>query len=177
MINPDRLEGHHVGIDALVAPTLRRFGHLRTPSSDVPIVLLVQPERDDRDMYVEALRHHRFRPLPMSTATDALTVAARVDVIVTGILLPGAMEGIGLIARLKSDPRTNGIPVIVLTACAYQSDRDRAVAAGCDGFLAKPCLPDVLVGEIHRVLAQPRLAPAPSRPCGKLANARHRLVS
>jgi two-component system cell cycle response regulator DivK len=174
MINHDRPEGRPVRVDALVAPTLRRFGHLRARSSDVPIVLLVQPERDDRDMYAEALRYHGVRPVLMSTAEDALTVAGRVDVIVTGILLPGPMDGIGFIARLKSDPRTNRIPVIVLTACAYQSDRDRAFGAGGDGFLAKPCLPDVLLDEIHRVLARPR--PALRRLAGA-SNTHHRLVS
>lgn len=70
------------------------------------------------------------------------------------------MDGVELVTRLKGDDGTKSIPVIVLTACAWQSDRDRA-AAGCEVFLTKPCLPDVLVREIRRVLAL-RDVPKPS---------------
>lgn len=121
------------------------------------VVVLVQSDADNRAMYAEFLRYQGFVPVPMSTAADALRVAPRADVVVTGILLPGHMDGIELVTRLKTDDCTKHIPVIVLTACAWQSDRDRATAVGCDAFLPKPCLPDVLVHEIRRVLALTRV--------------------
>ncbi len=129
---------------------------MASPTTPV-IVLLVQPERDDRDMYAEFLRHHGFLPLPVSTAADALMVAARADVIVTALLLPGDMDGVEFITRLKNEERTKHIPVVVLTACAWDSDRDRAAAAGCDAFLAKPCLPDALLAEIRRAVTLRRV--------------------
>jgi CheY-like chemotaxis protein len=98
--------------------------------------------------------------VPVSTATDALRLASKADVVVTGILLPDHMDGIELVRRLKSAESTKHVPVLVLTACVWQSDRDRATASGCDLFLAKPCLPDVLVREIHRVLTL-HLLPTP----------------
>ena len=118
-----------------------------------PVVVLLQSDADSRAMYAEFLRYQGFVPVPMSTAADALSVAPRADVVVTGILLPGQMDGIELVTRLKTDDRTKRIPVIVLTACAWQSDRDRATTAGCDVFLPKPCLPDALVREVRRLLA------------------------
>jgi two-component system cell cycle response regulator DivK len=125
------------------------------------VILLVQPERDDREMYAEFLGSEGFNPISVSRAADALTIAPRVDLVVTALLLPGPMDGVELVTRLKGDDGTKSIPVIVLTACAWQSDRDRAAAAGCDVFLTKPCLPDVLVREIRRVLAL-RDVPKPS---------------
>jgi CheY-like chemotaxis protein len=76
----------------------------------------------------------------------------------TGLLLPGPIDGIALIARLKRDSQTTQIPIIVLTACAWNSERERAAAAGCDLFLSKPCPARTLLREIRRLLASPRLA-------------------
>ena len=53
------------------------------------------------------------------------------------IQLPG-MDGLELTRRLKADPRTRAIIVVALTAYAMKGDDDRALAAGCDHYLAKP---------------------------------------
>ena len=117
------------------------------PSTPGAVVLLVQGDDDSREMYAEFFRYEGFLPVPVSNARDGLTVARKADVIVTSLLLPGDIDGIEFIARLKRDERTKRIPLIVLTACAWKSDRDRAEEAGCDVFLAKPCLPDLLLRE------------------------------
>jgi two-component system cell cycle response regulator DivK len=121
------------------------------------VVLLVQPERDDREMYAEFFRHQGWLPIPVSTAGDALRVAPIADVIIAGILLPGDMDGVEFIAQLKADERTKSIPVIVLTTCAWKIERERAEKAGCDMFLTKPCLPDDLERAVRRVLARRRV--------------------
>jgi CheY-like chemotaxis protein len=125
--------------------------------SPEPIVLLVQPERDDREMYAECFRHHGWLPVSVSTAGEAWRIAPIADVIIAGILLPGQIDGIEFVTRLKADERTSQIPVIVLTACGWQSERERAEHAGCDEFLAKPCLPGDLVRAVRRVLALRRV--------------------
>lgn len=48
------------------------------------------------------------------------------------------VNGLELTRRLKADPRTSGIVVVALTAFAMEADRKAALAAGCDGFIAKP---------------------------------------
>lgn len=127
------------------------------------VVLLVQPERDDRDMYVEFLRHVGLTPITVSTATEGLRIAGHADIVITGLLLPGPMDGIAFVVQLKRDHRTKRIPVIALTACAWDTERERALAAGCDLFLLKPCLPHVLVQEIRRLLLHgiPKASVAP----------------
>lgn len=120
-------------------------------------VLLVQPERDDRDRYAEVLRHQRLRPVPVSEAADALALASHVDIIVTDLLLPGHLTGVEFVTRLKANSRTQRIPVIVLTACAWPSERQLAKVAGCDVFLEAPCLPDLFLGEVRRALTLYRL--------------------
>jgi CheY-like chemotaxis protein len=117
------------------------------------VVLLVQQEHDDRDMYVEFLHHAGLTPVPVSTAGEGLDLARHADVIVTGLMLPGPLDGIAFVAQLKRDDWTKRIPVIALTTCAWEGQRERALDAGCDVFLAKPCLPEVLVHEIRRLLS------------------------
>ena len=105
-------------------------------------------------MYVEYLHLVGMTPIIVSDAAPALVLAPDSDVIVTELLLPGSMDGIEFIVRLRSDRSTNGVPIIVLTASAWDTERERAQRAGCDMFLPKPCVPDRLLHEIRRLLAK-----------------------
>ena len=115
--------------------------------------MLVQPERDDREMYAEYLTHMGLTPLCVQEADAALRLARRADVIVTGLLLPGPIDGYALINRLRHTTGTRYIPIVVLTGCAWTTEETRARSAGCDVFLSKPCFPDMLLREIRRMLA------------------------
>jgi CheY-like chemotaxis protein len=128
-----------------------------------PVVLLMQ-RPDDRAMYEEFFRHHGLAPLCPADATEALACAPAADVLVTGLMLPGVMDGFEFIERLRADARTKHKPIIVVTSWAWQTERLRARDAGCDVFLTKPCLPDDLLREIRRVLAATRLRGVRGRP-------------
>jgi CheY-like chemotaxis protein len=72
-------------------------------------------------------------------ADEALSVLQTFhpDLILMDIQLPG-MDGLELTRRLKSDPRTRGIVIVALTAYAMKGDEDKALAAGCSGYITKP---------------------------------------
>ena len=106
-------------------------------------------------MYAEFLRYHGLAPIAASNARDVRMLAPNADVIVTGIILDD-VDGIELVSRLRDDDNTRRTPVIVLTACAWPSDRARAEHAGCDAFLPKPCLPNDLLREVRRLLSTAR---------------------
>jgi two-component system cell cycle response regulator DivK len=57
------------------------------------------------------------------------------------------------VRRLKKDPQTRGIPIIGMSAHAVESEREKAIATGCDEFDAKPIEFESLVATIRRVLA------------------------
>src|SRR5262245_17983766 len=120
------------------------------------VVLLVQPERDDRDMYAEYLSHMGLTPLCVQAATDALRLATRADVVATGILRRGALNGGGLIPAPKSIAATQHNPIVVLTACAWIHEEEQARRAGCVVFLSKPCLPQTLFREIRALWTRDR---------------------
>lgn len=67
----------------------------------------------------------------------AMARASRPDLILMDIQLPG-MDGLQATGVLKADPETRDIPVIALTALAMKGDEERILAAGCDGYIAKP---------------------------------------
>jgi two-component system cell cycle response regulator DivK len=72
-------------------------------------------------------------------AEDALALVrtSRPKVILMDLQLPG-MDGLQLTRQLKADPSTRSIGVIALTAYAMKGDEEKALAAGCDGYLSKP---------------------------------------
>jgi two-component system cell cycle response regulator DivK len=103
-------------------------------------------------MYAEFLKASGFRTFEASTTRRALALAPKADIVVTGVRVSSAYDGLDLVRRLHAEPRTARTAVIVLTAYAFEFARRLATAAGCDAFLTKPCLPEDLLSEIRRVL-------------------------
>ena len=114
-------------------------------------VLVVDDDRDTREMYCESLRVQGFDASTAASAEDALATIrhALPAVVVTDLRFKGQMDGVELARRLRSDDRTKGVCIIMLTGAAFGEERDRAEASGCDRFLLKPCLPATLASEIR----------------------------
>ena len=88
-------------------------------------------------------------------AEAALRVLAGLnpDLILMDVQLPG-IDGLELTRRLKADPATRGIKILGLTAYAMKGDKEKILAAGCDGYIAKPIdtrtLPKVIGDYLER---------------------------
>lgn len=88
-------------------------------------------------------------------ADQALAVLARGPLpalILMDIQLPG-MDGLALTRQLKADPRYARIPVVAMTAFAMKGDEDKALAAGCDGYITKPIDTRRLPQQVAQALA------------------------
>src|SRR5690242_20664321 len=103
-------------------------------SHAAPVILLVQPHDDNAQMYAEYLRAHRVTCIVATTVPNALAVAPSADVVVTGLQLSGEHNGFELIRQLRANNTTKEIPIIVLTAWAFEPARERAQAAGAERF-------------------------------------------
>ena len=119
-----------------------------------PLILVVDDFQDNREMYCEYLTFSGFRVIEAGNGQEAVeqAFAHRPDLIIMDLSLP-VMDGWEATRLLKQDDRTRGIPVVALTGHALTGHSVGAKDAGCDSFLAKPCLPDQLVAEIRRMLA------------------------
>jgi CheY-like chemotaxis protein len=83
-------------------------------------------------------------------AMEAIAAAAP-DLILMDIGLPG-MDGLTLTRKLKEDPATRGIRVMALTAFAMKGDEQKAIDAGCDGYISKPIDTRALAGQVAQLI-------------------------
>ena len=116
-------------------------------------VLLVEDVPNNRDIYRTILEFAGHTVLEAVNGADGIALARSEspEVIVMDVTMP-LMDGLEATRRLKADPETAGIPVLILTAHAYASDREDAMRAGADAYLAKPCPPRSVVQEVERLL-------------------------
>jgi two-component system cell cycle response regulator DivK len=81
------------------------------------------------------------------------------DIVLMDIQLPGE-DGLAVTRKIRSNARTAGVVIVALTAHAMSGDRERILAAGCDGYIPKPVDPQGLPAEVTRYLQQGRLKTA-----------------
>lgn len=114
-------------------------------------VLLVDDQFELRAIHGAYLQEHGYRVLTAGDGSRAVATARadRPDIIVLDHSLPDG-TGIDVANELRRDPKTAGIPIVYLTAHAYGAVGQKARAAGCVAFLAKPCNPSRVMQEIAR---------------------------
>jgi CheY-like chemotaxis protein len=123
------------------------------PALLTPLILVVEDFEDAREMYRDYLEFSGFRVETACDGREAIDKARALnpDLILMDLSLPG-LDGWEATRLLKADPATRHLLIVALSAHALAAEGDRARAAGCDGFIAKPCLPPDLVAEITRYL-------------------------
>ena len=112
-------------------------------------ILYVEDNEDNVYMLKNRLSRAGFSVIVATDGTQGVTMATseQPDLILMDLTLPD-INGEEATRRLKADPATKSIPVIALTANAMASDRERAIAAGCDEFETKPVDMPRLLGKI-----------------------------
>ena len=120
-------------------------------------ILLVEDNEMNRDMLSRRLARRGFEVLIAENGQSGvdLTVSERPDLVLMDMSLP-VMDGWEATRRLKADPNTSAIPIIALSAHAMASDRELALAAGCDDYDSKPVDLTRLVRKIEQLLAASR---------------------
>ena len=78
----------------------------------------------------------------------ALARSIRPALILLDIQLP-EMDGYEVARRLQADPASATIPIVAVTSFAMLGDRERALAAGCDGYIEKPIDPETFAAEVE----------------------------
>ena len=119
-----------------------------------PLVLVVDDHVDSRDLLAAVLREIGVSLAEAGCGKDALArlrVPPMPRLVLLDLSLPDC-HGTEIVRALKSDTRTTHIPVIALSASVTPADKAAAAAAGCEGFIEKPLLPDEVVDLVRRVL-------------------------
>jgi two-component system, cell cycle response regulator DivK len=119
------------------------------------MILVVEDNPMNRDVIGRRLERRGFSVRFAEDGPSGIAASKDVkpDLILMDIGL-GEMDGCEATRHIKADPLTAKIPVIALTASAFESDRTNALAAGCDDFDTKPVDLARLLGKMDYLLAQ-----------------------
>lgn len=120
-----------------------------------PLVLLAEDFEDARELYRDYLEFSGFNVQTANNGREAIdqALALQPDIILMDASMP-VLDGWQATRELKAHPTTKHIPVVALTAHAFDDARRAAEDVGCDGFVTKPCLPDDLVTRVRALLDQ-----------------------
>jgi CheY-like chemotaxis protein len=112
-------------------------------------ILIVDDNPTNLQLVQDLLTMEGYQIRTANSAQEALNVLATFNpkIILMDIQLPG-MDGLTLTKKLKADPRYKNISILAITALAMKHDKKKALAAGCDGYIAKPIDIDELVSVV-----------------------------
>jgi CheY-like chemotaxis protein len=129
------------------------------PPARPPRVMVVDDIEDARIVLAAPLRFAGFDVVEAASGSEAVEKArtSPPDLILLDLSMP-EMDGLEVMRRLKRDPATRSIPVLITTAYSIPRYRDLAQEGGCAGFLVKPIAMDELRDEVRRILAARREA-------------------
>jgi len=117
---------------------------------------------DDNDVTRQLISLNlEFEGFEVMTAVDGQDCLDKVhemqpDAVTLDVMMP-RLDGIRTAARLREDPRTRTVKIVMVTAAAQERDRARGEEVGVDAYLTKPFDPSVLVATVRRVLGLPPL--------------------
>lgn len=105
----------------------------------MPKILIVDDNQDSRELVIKILKKSGYQLIEAVDGEDALNkvAAAPPDLILMDISLP-KIDGHEVTRRLKGQEAYKDIPIIALTAHAMKGDKEKALAAGCAGYISKP---------------------------------------
>jgi DNA-binding response OmpR family regulator len=116
-------------------------------------ILVVEDDRDIADLIVHYLANAGHEAQVLTNGAEAMGAARRTppDVLILDRMLPGA-DGLEICRAMRGDPATAGIPIIMLTARAEESDRIVGLELGADDYVTKPFSPKELVARVNALL-------------------------
>jgi len=138
--------------------TIRRVATSAQPPAKEPImakgtILVIDDERDLIDLVRYNLEKEGFEVIAATDGQSGLEVASKhaPDLVVLDLMMPG-FDGLQVCQRLRADPRTARMPVIMLTAKATEADRIVGLELGADDYITKPFSPREVVARVKAVL-------------------------
>ncbi len=118
-----------------------------------PKVLLIEDHEQNRYLATFLLEKSGYEVVSAADGPAGIALARTVNpaLILLDIQLP-LMDGYAVARELRNNPALRYIPIIAVTSYAMVGDREKSLAAGCNGYLEKPINPDTFVAEIERFL-------------------------
>lgn len=118
-----------------------------------PKILLIEDNGQNRYLAAFLLEKRGYQVLAVPDGPQGIELAEkeRPDVILLDIQLPG-MDGYEVARKLRQNPALRDTPIVAVTSYAMAGDKEKTIAAGCNGYIEKPINPDTFGYEISRFL-------------------------
>ncbi|HOT45806.1 MAG TPA: response regulator [Spirochaetota bacterium] len=116
-------------------------------------ILLIEDNEQNRYLTTFLLENRGYEVVSAEDGPQGLEIAAKrkFDLILLDIQLP-LMDGYQVARALRGRAETGAVPIVAITSYAMAGDREKALAAGCDGYIEKPINPETFVSEVERFL-------------------------
>lgn len=128
-------------------------GKVKSAKASKPKILIVEDDETSQ-LYMQMVLKNCYDTFVAASASEAIEVLYQqaIDLVLMDISLRGSMNGLDLTRWIRSSEKYNTIPVIAVTAHAFEADRGMALDAGCNQFIPKPFKSAELLRSIQQVL-------------------------
>ncbi|MCX5698005.1 MAG: response regulator [Candidatus Omnitrophica bacterium] len=120
-------------------------------------ILLIEDNEQNLCLATFLLEQNGFKVIPARSGPEGIELAGRIQpaLIILDIQLP-QMDGYAVARELRQNPTLKDVPIVAVTSYVMVGDRERALEAGCNGYIEKPINPDTFISQIEKYLkAQP----------------------
>ena len=118
-------------------------------------IVLIEDNEQNRYLAAFLLNTHGYTVVPASDGPPGIQLADQVrpKLILLDIQLP-SMDGYAVARELRKNAALDRTPIVAVTSYAMPGDREKALAAGCSGYIEKPINPDTFIGEVERYIEE-----------------------
>ena len=118
-------------------------------------ILVIEDDPATSRLVDYSLRHEGYQVITSSNGLEGIRKAhsESPDLIILDVMLPG-MDGFEICHRLRSEPATAKLPILMFSAKAQEIDRDTGIKVGADDYLTKPSAPAEIVSRVAKLLAK-----------------------
>jgi DNA-binding response OmpR family regulator len=123
-------------------------------------ILVVEDDPISLRLIQYTLQHEGYQVLSAPNGLDGMRKVREEepDLVILDVMLPG-IDGFEICHRLRAEPQTARLPILMLSAKAQEIDRDTGLKVGADDYLAKPASPSEIVKRVESLLTQSRHSP------------------
>ena len=118
-------------------------------------ILVIEDDPATSRLVDYSLRHEGYQVITSSNGLEGIRKAhsESPDLVILDVMLPG-MDGFEICHRLRSEPATAGLPILMFSAKAQEIDKDTGIKVGADDYLTKPSAPAEIVSRVEKLLAK-----------------------
>ncbi|MCX7680101.1 MAG: response regulator [Spirochaetes bacterium] len=122
-------------------------------------ILYIEDNEQNYYLVQFILKHHEYEVLWAKDGKEGIEMAARIqpDLILLDIQLP-IVDGYAVAKAIRRNPQLEDIPIVALTSYAMLGDREKAIEAGCTGYIEKPIKPEIFANQIKAYFEKNEIA-------------------